>query len=64
MGAESWEETLKLMEKPGIVSPPFPFQDLACSFLTAKGGSQKEAQQKMRSLENDLKKLKPIDDNK
>ncbi|MFQ5980918.1 MAG: ATP-grasp domain-containing protein [Candidatus Heimdallarchaeota archaeon] len=64
MGAESWEETLMLMEKPGIVSPPFPFQDLACSFLTAKGSSRKEAQQKMQSLENDLKKLKPIDGNK
>jgi predicted ATP-grasp superfamily ATP-dependent carboligase len=53
-GTESWDETLQLMEKPGVASPPLPFQEQACAFLTAKGRSQKEAQREILYLESDL----------
>ncbi len=56
-GTETWEETLLLAEMPGIVSPPFPFQDFASVFLAAKGKTRKEAQHRILQIESDLKKL-------
>ncbi|MFX0116506.1 MAG: ATP-grasp domain-containing protein [Candidatus Hodarchaeota archaeon] len=56
-GTESWDETLRLMERPGVASPPFPFQERACAFLTAKGKSRTEAQREILSLESDLQAL-------
>lgn len=53
-GTETWEETQILAEIPGIVSPPFPFQDFASVFLTAKGKTREEAQHRILQLESDL----------
>ena len=59
---ESWDETLQLMETPGIVSPPFPFQDLTSMVLTAKGNTRNEAQQCIMRIEKELETLNSIDD--
>ncbi|MFW9914973.1 MAG: ATP-grasp domain-containing protein [Candidatus Thorarchaeota archaeon] len=54
-GTETWDETQLLAEMPGIVSPPFAFQDFASAFLTAKGKTRKEAQQRILQIESNFK---------